>query len=541
MALALKLVGGFSVGEIARAFLVAGIGDRPAACARQAVAARRADLVRHARAGRSVASALDSVLDTLYLMFNEGYAATSGDQLDPRRSRRRGDRRADRDACDRRAHPATGLRRQRAWAPASGADAAACGAVSRRASIPKARCSCCAIRIAASGTGRSIAEGMRALDRASAGDRISAFHLEAGIAACHAAAASWESTDWPQIVELYDELLALTELAGRRDESRRRDLARRGSRCPAWPRSTPSTNLDGARPLSAAAGDPGGAVAGGRRRRSRHRVLPRRARPCALRTRAALADLPAVPSRIIVGHVEYLIKQYALEPGAWEIQYIEEYFGEFPRRKTADEIIDAAARSRVPDPDGRSAAARRSDRRAGAGVLQDRPRDPRRRIGARSCATSSTRLDGSVNFDGRRILYSWIGGTRRDWRGQGHFRALTEESEVWAMARRLRRSGRQGQEPLLRHARRARALQFNVVKHEPHATDSERVEGLFEQAAAGRTRARPSQRPHGRLHRVIACKTSSPLYSAFSVTTGSTCVPRRAGRYDGDDRDERRA
>ena len=38
--------------------------------------------------------------------------------------------------------------------------------------------------------------------------------------------------------------------------------------------------------------------------------------------------------------MEYLIKQYALEPGAWEIQYIEEYFGEFPRRKTATEIID---------------------------------------------------------------------------------------------------------------------------------------------------------------------------------------------------------
>src|SRR5262252_4112805 len=44
------------------------------------------------------------------------------------------------------------------------------------------------------------------------------------------------------------------------------------------------------------------------------------------------------------------------------------------------------------------------------------------------------RLRGAVRFDGRRILYSWIGGTRRDWRGQGHFRALTEESEVWAHA-----------------------------------------------------------------------------------------------------------
>lgn len=55
-----------------------------------------------------------------------------------------------------------------------------------------------------------IAAGMRALDRASAGPVITAFHLEAGIAACHAAAPSWESTDWPRIVELYDELLALT-------------------------------------------------------------------------------------------------------------------------------------------------------------------------------------------------------------------------------------------------------------------------------------------------------------------------------------------
>jgi hypothetical protein len=39
-----------------------------------------------------------------------------------------------------------------------------------------------------------------------------------------------------------------------------------------------------------------------------------------------------------------------------------------------------------------------------------------------------------VTFDGRRILYQWIGGTRTDWRGQGHFRALTEEQEVWALA-----------------------------------------------------------------------------------------------------------
>ena len=42
-------------------------------------------------------------------------------------------------------------------------------------------------------------------------------------------------------------------------------------------------------------------------------------------------------------------------------------------------------------------------------------------------------LEDVVEFDGRKILYQWIGGTRSDWRGQGHFRALTEEQEVWAL------------------------------------------------------------------------------------------------------------
>jgi GNAT superfamily N-acetyltransferase len=43
------------------------------------------------------------------------------------------------------------------------------------------------------------------------------------------------------------------------------------------------------------------------------------------------------------------------------------------------------------------------------------------------------RLSQSVQFDGRKVLYSWIGGTRRDWRGKGFFRALTEQQEHWAI------------------------------------------------------------------------------------------------------------
>ena len=41
--------------------------------------------------------------------------------------------------------------------------------------------------------------------------------------------------------------------------------------------------------------------------------------------------------------MEYHITQYDLEQGALEIQYIEEYFGEFPRKKTAAEIVEPAA------------------------------------------------------------------------------------------------------------------------------------------------------------------------------------------------------
>ncbi len=37
--------------------------------------------------------------------------------------------------------------------------------------------------------------------------------------------------------------------------------------------------------------------------------------------------------------VEYLIKQYGLQQGALEIQYIEEFFLDFPRKKTAAEVV----------------------------------------------------------------------------------------------------------------------------------------------------------------------------------------------------------
>ena len=83
------------------------------------------------------------------------------------------------------------------------------------------------------------------------------------------------------------------------------------------------------------------------------------------------------------------------------------------------------------------------------------------------------RLRDHVNFDGRKILYTWIGGTRRDWRGQGHFRALTEQQEAWAIE--------QGFDEILVKTKNRfyemrgtlDHLRFDVVKYEPHADNRE--------------------------------------------------------------------
>ena len=201
VALALNLVGGFSVNEIARAFLA-----HDSAIAQRLVRAKRQLRDENASFGMpappELPERLSSVLDALYLMFNEGYAATSGDQLIRDDVAKEAIRLGTMIAM----HPATSV--PRAWALVA-------LMLLHAARFPA--------RVDSDGTlfllrdqdrrkwdHGMIAQGMLALDRASAGDTITAFHLEAGIAACHAAAASWESTNWEQIVEQYDELLALT-------------------------------------------------------------------------------------------------------------------------------------------------------------------------------------------------------------------------------------------------------------------------------------------------------------------------------------------
>jgi hypothetical protein len=130
--------------------------------------------------------------------------------------------------------------------------------------------------------------------------------------------------------------------------------------------------------------------------------------------------------------VEYHITQYDLEQGALEIQYIEEYFGEFPRKKTAAEIVDRLhgrahlillATASLGDDTGTVVPV---SFKVAHEIAMDEM-EPK-------LADLVERLKGVIQFDGRKVLYTWIGGTRRDWRGQGHFRALTEEQEAWAVA-----------------------------------------------------------------------------------------------------------
>jgi RNA polymerase sigma-70 factor (ECF subfamily) len=56
-----------------------------------------------------------------------------------------------------------------------------------------------------------IARGMHHLAQSANGTELSKYHLQAGIVACHCAAADYESTDWSQILALYDRLIALDD------------------------------------------------------------------------------------------------------------------------------------------------------------------------------------------------------------------------------------------------------------------------------------------------------------------------------------------
>jgi hypothetical protein len=161
----------------------------------------------------------------------------------------------------------------------------------------------------------------------------------------------------------------------------------------------------------------------------------------------------------------YLLREYPLQQGALEIAYIEEYFNDFPTRKSASEIVERLddreyqiLMAEAPLPDDAATVVPVSYKVSHE--LREQETDPK-------LADLVMRLHDVVAFDGRKILYNWLGATRHDWRGQGHFRAVTEEQEVWAV--------NQGYDEIIVktknrfHAMRGTldSLQFNVIKLEP--------------------------------------------------------------------------
>ena len=167
---------------------------------------------------------------------------------------------------------------------------------------------------------------------------------------------------------------------------------------------------------------------------------------------------------------EYLIKQYALQQGALEIQYIEEYFLDFPRKKTANEVIRRLGdrdhqilMAEAPLPDDPGSVVPVSFKVAHE--LRTNESDPK-------LADLVMQIEDVVHFDGRRILYQWIGGTRKDWRGQGHFRALTEEQEVWAIENGFDEIIVKTKNRFYEMRSALAQLQFDVIRFVSHPVDN---------------------------------------------------------------------
>ena len=168
--------------------------------------------------------------------------------------------------------------------------------------------------------------------------------------------------------------------------------------------------------------------------------------------------------------MEYLLRQYGLQQGALEIQYIEEYFLDFPRKKSAAEVIQRLENrdhqilmAEAPLPDDRGTVVPVSFKVAHE--LRSSESDPK-------LADLIAQLEDVVQFDGRRVLYQWIGGTRKDWRGQGHFRALTEEQEAWALANGFDEIIVKTKNRFYEMRSTLAQLQFDIIRFVQHPYDS---------------------------------------------------------------------
>jgi len=167
--------------------------------------------------------------------------------------------------------------------------------------------------------------------------------------------------------------------------------------------------------------------------------------------------------------MKYHIRQYTLDEGALEIEYIEEHFGEFSRRKKAAEVIRRLINrdhqilmAEAPLSDSPSTIVPVAYKVSHELKLNEV--DPK-------LSDLVARFQHCVNFNDRKILYSWIGGTRRDWRGQGFFRALTEEQEAWALDNGFDEILVKTKNKLYDMRSTLAHLEFNVISFEPCIDD----------------------------------------------------------------------
>jgi RNA polymerase sigma factor (sigma-70 family) len=202
IALALNTLCGFSVTEISRAFLTtdAAIAKRLTR-AKQKI--REAKIPFEIPAGEELSRRLHVVLTSLYLLFNEGYKASSGEKLV-------------REEICREAIRLTGLLVENAAGNRPEAHALLALMLLNAARIP-ARVDDEGNLLRLQEQDRAkwdqalIARGMFHFAQSAAGDILTEYHLQAGMAACHCAAKDYESTDWPQVLSLYDRLVELDE------------------------------------------------------------------------------------------------------------------------------------------------------------------------------------------------------------------------------------------------------------------------------------------------------------------------------------------
>ncbi len=198
--LTLKSACGFSTAEIARAFLTpkATIAQRLVRAKRQI---RQGHIVIDPPSAGELPTRLDSVLRVIYLLFNEGYGASYGDNL------------VRSDLCEE-AIRLGGLIVDHARIPVPAAHALLALMMLQASRLP-ARTQNDGALVVLADQNRSlwdrklITQGMRQLEASAFGDTITIYHLQAEIAAIHTTATSESDTDWERIVTLYDDLYQL--------------------------------------------------------------------------------------------------------------------------------------------------------------------------------------------------------------------------------------------------------------------------------------------------------------------------------------------